>query len=127
MSGEMIIVLLVLAIIPAMIAHSKGRNFALWYLYGVAILIIAFPHSLLISKTEEKKKEEKKEQGYVECPFCKEPVKKGAVVCPHCRRDLPVQEEPKSEPVTTKICYHCKKKIPANAKNCPYCHAYLDG
>ena len=38
----------VLAFIPAFIAKSKGRGFALWYLYGFLIWIVAFIHSLLL-------------------------------------------------------------------------------
>lgn len=94
MSGEMFVVLFAVALIPAFIAKSKGRNFALWYIYGLALFIVALIHSLIIPKSAEQKQTELKEQGYTECPFCKEPVKVGAVVCPHCRRDLPVLEIP---------------------------------
>jgi len=51
---ELVVVLLVIAIIPAMIAASKGRNFLLWYIYGVALWIIALVHSVLLkSKAQE--------------------------------------------------------------------------
>lgn len=53
MSIDMIIVLFLLALIPAFIASNKGRSFLLWYIYGVCLLIIAIPHSLIISKTNE--------------------------------------------------------------------------
>jgi hypothetical protein len=33
--------------IPAAIAHSKGRNFMAWWLYGFALWIIAAPHAIL--------------------------------------------------------------------------------
>lgn len=35
--------------IPALIAHRKGRNFFLWWIYGGALFIIALIHSLLIT------------------------------------------------------------------------------
>jgi hypothetical protein len=35
--------------IPAMIAHRKGRNFFLWWIYGGALFIVALIHSLLLS------------------------------------------------------------------------------
>ena len=43
-----IILLFVLSAIPAMIANSKGKSFALWYIYAFLILPIAFVHSLLV-------------------------------------------------------------------------------
>ena len=79
---------LVLGIIPASIAHSKGRNFVLWYIYGVALFIIALVHSLLISKSPEAEAADFRDKGYVECPYCKEYIKPDATVCPHCERDI---------------------------------------
>ena len=69
-----LILLFSLALIPAFIAKSKGREFILWYFYGVLIFIVAFPHSLLISKSEELKGREAS-AGRVPCPFCKEYIK----------------------------------------------------
>ena len=80
---------LIIGLIPALIAHSKGRSFWLWYIYGAALFIIALVHSLLISKSEAVKIRELKKQGYFECPYCRELVRSGAVVCPHCQRDIP--------------------------------------
>lgn len=88
---SMIVLVLVLGAIPAAIAHSKGRNFVLWYIYGVALFIIALVHSLLISKSPEAEAADFRNQGYVECPYCKEYVKRGVTVCPHCQRDISQQ------------------------------------
>lgn len=88
MEPEFIILALFLGAIPAIIAKGKGRNFAVWYIYGVLLFIVALIHSLVISKDPEQKAKEMQENGYVECPFCKEFVKKGASVCPHCRNDV---------------------------------------
>lgn len=37
-----------LALIPALIAESKGRSFVKWYIYGVLLFIIALLHSIII-------------------------------------------------------------------------------
>lgn len=47
---EYFIILVVFAVCPAMIAHSKGRNPVLWFFYGLAVLPIALTHSILIEK-----------------------------------------------------------------------------
>ena len=49
MEPEFIILALFLGAIPAIIAKGKGRNFAVWYIYGVLLFIVALIHSLAIS------------------------------------------------------------------------------
>ena len=41
-----------LAFIPAKIAQKKGRDFWTWYVYGIWLWLIAFPHVLFIKKKE---------------------------------------------------------------------------
>jgi hypothetical protein len=38
-----------LGLIPAYIAHQKGRSFVLWWQYGAMLFIVALPHALMIS------------------------------------------------------------------------------
>lgn len=83
-------ILLIIALIPAMIAHSKGYSFGKWYAYGALLWFIATPHALLLHKTVEKETEDLIAKGYRECPFCREPVKQNATICPHCRQNLPI-------------------------------------
>ncbi|HEY3813065.1 MAG TPA: hypothetical protein VGL66_07545 [Caulobacteraceae bacterium] len=64
-----------IALIPAAIARSKGRNFFVWWLYGVFLWIIAFVHSILIGPARR-------------CPHCDEGIRPEARVCPHCQRDV---------------------------------------
>lgn len=75
-------------VIAGMIARAKGRGFFLWFLYGALIFPVAFVHIMLLKKTPEKTAADLKRDGYVECPFCKEPMKMTATVCPHCRREI---------------------------------------
>ena len=41
---------ILIGLIPAAIAQSKGRNFIAWWIYGAAIFIVALPHSLMLKK-----------------------------------------------------------------------------
>lgn len=72
-----------LALIPAGIAASKGRNFFGWWIYGWAIWIVALPHALLAGPDGRKRR----------CPYCAETVRVAATVCPHCRNDISGREE----------------------------------
>jgi hypothetical protein len=40
--------LLVIALIPAKIASSKGEDFAKWYCYSVLLFIVALIHSMIL-------------------------------------------------------------------------------
>lgn len=51
----------ILGLVPAAIAKHKGRDFALWWVYGFAFFLIALIHSFCLSKTKEKRKEELKQ------------------------------------------------------------------
>lgn len=37
-----------LGLLPAFVAQGKGRSFAVWWLYGTLLFIIALPHSMLL-------------------------------------------------------------------------------
>ena len=45
---EFIILCVLIGLIPAAIAKSKGRNFFAWWAYGALIFIVALPHALLL-------------------------------------------------------------------------------
>ena len=94
-----LIVAILIGLLPAVIASSKGYSFMLWWLYGAALFIVALPHSLMLGPGGTKRK----------CPFCAETIRTEASVCPHCQRDLPV-----------KTC-QCGAVIPDDAVICRTC------
>ena len=79
--------LLLLSVIPAYIAQTKGKSFGAWYVYGLFLLPITFVHSLILERDDRK------------CPHCAELVKLEATVCKHCGNALEVEAE---EAVTVK-------------------------
>lgn len=44
----LLILLPALGLAPAFIAHNKGRNFILWWVYGTILGIVALPHAILL-------------------------------------------------------------------------------
>ena len=82
--GTLAVVAVVIGLLPAAIAQSKGESFLLWWIYGAAFFIVALPHALVLAPTRT-------------CPFCAEGIKPGAVVCPHCQRDLPAESPPPNQ------------------------------
>ena len=45
---EILVLAVLLGLIPAMVARSKGREFLLWWIYGSLLFIVALPHALLL-------------------------------------------------------------------------------
>lgn len=91
MSGGYFIWLIILWVIPIPIAISQGRakdraGLAYGLFLGwIGVIILAF----LPPRTGDK---------FVECPFCRESIRRDALVCAHCQREVrPLRREPHAD------------------------------
>lgn len=74
----------VMLLLPANIAHRKGRSFSLFAIYGILLWIAAIMHSIMMSSNKVKADTKK----YKACPYCGEAVLKVAKKCKHCHEML---------------------------------------
>ncbi len=88
LSLKILFVAAILGLIPAFIASSKGRSFALWWVYGLLLFIVALIHSIFIKRDYAITEQLQMEEGLAKCPFCAEMIKPEAIKCKHCGSDV---------------------------------------
>lgn len=87
---EWLIVWIIMGVVVAMIASSKGKSAGAWFAYGAVVWPIALVHILLADRPVAVSDRKAVETGdFRKCPFCAEVIRREAIVCRHCGRDIP--------------------------------------
>lgn len=85
---EVLLLAVLIGLLPAAIAQSKGRSFLLWWFYGAALFIVALPHSLIMSADSRALEYKALSTGMKKCEHCAEMIKAEAKVCRFCQHDV---------------------------------------
>lgn len=85
---EFLLIAVIIGLLPAAIASSKGRSFVVWWIYGALLWIVATPHALMLRANQTIIDQAKAAEGYKRCPACAEMVRAEASICKHCNTPL---------------------------------------
>ena len=115
-----VIFFVIMAVIVAMVANSKGRSGMAWFFYGLLIWPIALVHALLLKPVSAQPKGESTYQenpdGPRRCPSpeCGKIVHGLGDVCPYCNAPM--------DGVTQFPCPKCGEMVLTHLPVCPSCH-----
>jgi len=89
---ETLLIAVIIGLIPAWIAKSKGRNdFFLWWVFGALLWIVALPCAIFLKPDRDAIARAK---GEIKCPNCAEYVKDEAKICRYCHSSLVLEPRP---------------------------------
>ncbi|MFQ5596672.1 MAG: zinc ribbon domain-containing protein [Nitrospiria bacterium] len=85
MSRALLIQILV-GLVTAIVAQSKGRSFWGWWIYGALFPPFALLYALFLKRDDAAIQRQKQKKALIQCPNCREMIPPHAKRCKHCNK-----------------------------------------
>ena len=82
-----VVYLVIMAMVPTIIADSKGKEALTWFLYSLFLWPVALAHAIIAKPTLKHLEKTQLAYGLKKCPHCAEMIKPDAVLCRYCGQE----------------------------------------
>lgn len=90
---ELLAVLLILGCLTGLLAKSKNRDFAPWFVFGALFFLIAIIALLVAPAIPERKKIGPRKVPRFQCPECGELIATSAKLCHYCKAVITAKDK----------------------------------
>ncbi len=87
---RLVIILFIFGLITAIIARSKGRDFLLWWFYGIFLFPLSLIYAIVVRQKIGPLETMQQKQRRIKCPHCAEMIELDEKRCRSCGRKIDI-------------------------------------
>jgi len=81
---------IIIGLITAIVASSKGRSFWVWWIYGGLFPPFALIYALFLKRDTVTIQKEQQKKNFIQCPYCEKMVPPNTKQCNYCEKKIDV-------------------------------------
>lgn len=85
-----LLIQILVGLITAIVANSKGRSFWGWWIYGALFSPFALIYALLLKRDDRAIQRNHQQKNRIQCPQCEELIPPNSSHCSHCNKEIDI-------------------------------------